>query len=125
MKTYIKNNLDAVTEYLNGLTSSELVERWNEYAREHDGDNEIFNNDEDFFNTFFDGKVLEAIRAISFGDYRYNDDYIKFDGYANLETFNDPSDNIDISELAQAIIDKPGDFYDIELEDEDESEEEI
>ena len=122
MKTYIKNNLDAVTEYLNGLTSSELVERWNEYAREHDGDNEIFNNDEDFFNTFFDGKVLEAVRAISFGDYRYNDDYIKFDGYANLETFNDPSDHIDINELAEAIIDHPNDFYDIELEEEEEEE---
>lgn len=122
MKTYIKNNLEAVKEYLESLKNSDLVSTWNEYAREHDADNEIYYNEEDFFQTFFDGRLMEAIRAISFGEYRYQDEFVKFDGYANLETFNDPSDHIDVEELAQAILDKPSDFYDIELEEEEETE---
>ncbi len=122
MKTTIKNNLESVKEYLNDLTNDDLVNIWNEYAREHDSDNEIYNNEEEFFQTFFDGRLMEAIRAIAFGEYRYQDEYIKFDGYANLETFNDPLPYIDIEELANAILENPQDFYDIEIEDEEEEE---
>lgn len=124
MKNYIKNNLEAIEEYLNGLNTESLVSTWNEYTREHDQDHEIYYNDEDFFQTFFDGRLMEAIRAISFGEYRYQDGYIHFDGYANLETTNSPEDWIDISELAEAILNNPQDFYDIELEDEGEGEDE-
>jgi hypothetical protein len=120
MKNYIKNNTEAVEEYLNGLTSLELVDMWNEYAREHNSDREIFSNDEDFFNTYFDNRVMDAVRAIFYGDYNYSHEFVMFNGYANLETTSSPEEWIDISELAQAIIDNPGDFYDIELEDEDE-----
>jgi len=120
MKNYIKNNTEAVEEYLSGLTSLELVDMWNEYAREHNSDREIFPNDEDFFNTYFDNRVMDAVRAIFYGDYNYSHEFVMFNGYANLETTSSPEEWIDISELAQAIIDNPGDFYDIELEDEDE-----
>ena len=122
MKTYIKNNIKAVKEYLAGLSNSDLVNTWNENAREHDSDNEIYNNDEDFFQTFFDGKLMEAIRSISYGDYNYSHEYVKFDGYANLQSFNDPSTHIDLTELAESIMDHPIDFYDIELEEEEETE---
>lgn len=123
MKTYIKNNLEAIKEYLTDLTDLDLVNTWNEYAREHDSDNEIYNNDEEFFEVFFSGRTMDAIRAVSYGDYRYQDEYIKFNGYANLETFNNAEDHIDITELAEAIMDNPQDFYDIELEEEEEEEE--
>jgi hypothetical protein len=123
MKNYVKNNIKAVEEYLNGLTALDLVDVWNEYTREHDGDREIFSNDEDFFNTYFENRVMDAVRAIFYGDYNYSHEFVMFNGYANLETTNSPEDWIDISELAQAIIDNPGDFYDIELEDENEEEE--
>jgi hypothetical protein len=123
MKNYVKNNIKAVEEYLNGLTALDLVDVWNEYTREHDSDREIFSNDEDFFNTYFENRVMDAVRAIFYGDYNYSHEFVMFNGYANLETTNSPEDWIDISELAQAIIDNPGDFYDIELEDENEEEE--
>jgi hypothetical protein len=119
MKTYIKNNLEAVKEYLTGLSNDDLVNVWNEYAREHDRDNEIYSNEEDFFNTYFEGRLMEAIRAISFGEYNYSDSFIRFNGYANLETFNDPENYIYIEGLAQAILDNPTDFYNIELEEDE------
>lgn len=43
-------------------------------------------NDEYFFNTYFEDNVMEAIRACYFGNYNYNDEYVKFDAYGNLET---------------------------------------
>ena len=122
MKTIVKNNIEAISEYLRDLSDTDLINVHNEYAREHDSDNEIYYNDEDFFNTFFPSNVMEVVRAISFGEYKYSDEFVKFDGYANLESFSNAEDHVDISELAQAIIDNPQDFYDIELEEEEEEE---
>jgi len=119
MNTTIKNNLEAVKNYLNNdCDDSDLLTIHNTYSQENSSDDEIYNNDEDFFNTFFDGKVLEAVRAVCFGDYRYSDDYVMFNGYANLESFNNVSDKIDIDTLADDILENP-ERYDIELEDEE------
>lgn len=50
-------------------------------------------NDEDFFNVYFT-EPMEAVRAVCFGEYRYSDDYVRFDAYRNLKSaskwdFND------------------------------------
>ena len=50
---------------------------------------DVYNNDEEFFNMFFEGKPAELARAIYYGDFNYNDEYIKFNGYGNLETFSE------------------------------------
>lgn len=120
MKTQLKRNLESVTEYLESLSNSDLVSIWNEFAREQRPDDEIYFNDEEFFNVFFDGRIMDAIRAISYGEYDYSHEYVIFNGYANLETFNDPTGNIDINELAEDILENEQNYYDIELEDEDE-----
>lgn len=41
-------------------------------------------NDEDFFDAYFGGKPMEAVRAVCYGDYKYMDDYVGFNGYGNL-----------------------------------------
>jgi len=110
-------NFDSVKEYLNNLDCSELVSIHNEYCQStNNSDDEIFINDEDFFNTFFDGKVLEAVRAVSFGEYSYSHDYVVFNGYANLETFNNPTDKVDIESIASDILENPENYHGIELE---------
>lgn len=45
-------------------------------------------NEEEFFNTFFEGKVIEAVRAVYYGNYNYNDDFVKFNVYGNLESIS-------------------------------------
>ena len=40
-------------------------------------------NDEEFFEKYFQQKDKVA-RAICYGNYRYTDDYVKFDGHMNL-----------------------------------------
>jgi hypothetical protein len=125
MKTQVIKTHEAIEEYVNGLDRYDLVNLHNEYCQEQGcHDDEIYANSDDFFNTFFDGKVIEAVRAVSYGEYNYNDNFVRFDGYGNLESFNDPTDHIDISGIVNAIFE--GEFcpYDIELIEEDEETEE-
>ena len=60
----------------------------NTYERENGYDYEkvIEVNDEDFFNLFFEGKPMEAVRAASYGHYNYADDWVWFNAYGNLES---------------------------------------
>ena len=50
---------------------------------------DYWDNDEEFFNTFFYNNPTEAVRSAYYGDYNYCDDYVRFNGYGNLESFND------------------------------------
>lgn len=100
MKTTIKNTPEAIMEYLNGLTNSELVSIHNEYCQANGyGDNEIYSS------------------------YEYGHDYVKFNGYANLVSFNDASGEIDLNAIAADIEENPENYYGIELEDIEEEEE--
>lgn len=44
---------------------------------------EIFENDWEILESYFDSKEA-AVKAVYFGDYNFNDDYVYFNGYANL-----------------------------------------
>lgn len=76
--------------YLNEMTFEELrnlvteLNCWNGLL-EH---LEMHYNDEEFFETFFSNKPAEAVRAASYGEYNYGDDYVKFNGYGNLVSMN-------------------------------------
>ena len=69
-----------------------------------------------FFNTFFDGKVLDAVRAVSYGEYQYSNDYVIFNGYGNLESFDYVKERVDIDAIAEDIKENPENYYGIELE---------
>ncbi len=74
---------------IENMTTTELIELNNRYCQEFGFiDDEIFENDEEFFELFFNGKPAEAVRASFYGDYRYADDYVRFNGYGNLESLN-------------------------------------
>ena len=70
------------------MTESELVQLNNAYCQNINSDNEVYENDEEFFNVFFENKILEAVRAISYGEYHYTHDWVRFNGCGNLETIN-------------------------------------
>ena len=121
MKTTIKKTEEAVREYISGLTDSETVSAHNQMCDNLNyPDDQIFSNDEDFFNTFFENRVLEAVRAVAYGDYNYTHDWVKFNGYGNLESTNFPADWIDEPQLIEDIMNNPDDYY-IEFEEEEEN----
>lgn len=69
----------------NGLSFNERLSIYNEYCSEVRSDGSIYDFDDEFFDTFFDSKA-EVCRATVFGSVNYFDDYIKFNGYGNLES---------------------------------------
>ncbi|MEX5585797.1 hypothetical protein, partial [Pseudomonas lurida] len=51
------------------------------------------------------GKPMEAVRAVFYGDYRYTDDYVKFDGYGNLESASEYKVEEELKENIEEIMD--------------------
>ena len=79
IKGLLLNDLNTLKDVVRELNS------WNDYLEYL----EVYENDEEFFNMFFEDKPAELARAIYYGDFNYNDEYIKFNGYGNLETFSE------------------------------------
>ena len=81
--------INGIKEQIENMTEGQLIELNNRYCDEFGyHDNEIYINDEEFFNTYFEGKPMEVARAIFYGDYNFSHEYVIFNGYGNLETFN-------------------------------------
>lgn len=47
---------------------------------------DYYENDDEFFNIFFQNNVMSAVRAVSYGDYNYMDDFVRINVYGNLES---------------------------------------
>ena len=79
-------NYDTFISKWNELADADKVSCFNDYAREHNADEELFAFDEEFFSIFF-SSTIDAVRAVYFGKIEsWNDEYIKFNGYGNLES---------------------------------------
>lgn len=84
------------------LARDEKISLYNDYAREYNTDNEIFAFDEEFFNVFF-SSAIDAVRATFFGKIEsWNDEYIKFNGYGNLESLSE----YEAEDLANDYVDE-------------------
>lgn len=78
----------AIISKIKQFSQSELIALNNQYCEDINAmDDQIFENDDEFFELFFE-KSIDAIRAVNFGDYRYSDNYVRFNGYGNLESFS-------------------------------------
>lgn len=62
----------------------------------------VYENDEEFFNLFFQNNPIEAVRAALYGNYNYNDEYVKFNGYDNLESL----EQWEYEELVKSHVDE-------------------
>ena len=120
-----------VTDTINNMSDSELIDLWNEYC----GDNSYYDDrieyfDESVFNDLMSGKTpYEIYQIIDNSDISFFDDYCRYNGY-ELNTFSDVYDSIDIDDLVEWVIEEEKDIcnFDIdglynELNSEDEDEE--
>lgn len=108
---------DQIIEIINNMTSDQLIELNRRYCEELNYDSgRIYINDEDFFNTFFKDNTIELARAICYGEYNFSHDYVIFNGYGNLETFNhmDTDRLVDsVETIAEEIANRIEDFEDV------------
>ena len=103
------------------LSIGEKIAIFNNYIP--NGDNEIYSFDEEFFETYF-SNPMEAARATFFGEIEsWSDEYIKFNGYGNLESMTEYEVLEDIENYLEEIFDNPDTWEDY-IEDEEEEEEE-
>ena len=79
IKNYLLNHVDEIRDIVIEINSIDNSLNYLEY----------FDNDDDFFNDFFYNNPSEAVRSVYYGDYNYCDKYVRFNGYGNLESFND------------------------------------
>ena len=74
---------------LNNLDTAQLIDEYNNYLIESNRvDDYIYENDEYFFNENFENS-MESVRATFYGDYRYMDDYVQFNVYGNLNSYQE------------------------------------
>lgn len=124
--------VESIKNWLESLSDSELFSVWNEYQSNNGYEDEINYNDDEFFEIYF-SKAIDAVRAVSYGDYRYTDEYVKFNAYGNLESFDYLDNEIDYDELAEHILENENDYsyldglddYDEEDEEDEEESEEV
>jgi len=107
--------IDNITKQISDLSTDQLIELNNLYCQECNLKGEIYTNDEEFFEMFFSGAggAEKAVRAAFYGEYRYMDNYVKFNGYGNLESFDyfEVDDLVDFpSTMAEYIAENLGEF---------------
>ena len=121
----IKDLLENMSESQLYIIANEYFDKTNYY------DDRIYDMDE--FDEIMSGMSPSDIATkIFYGDFRPNDNYFKFNGYANLESFDYISDEVDLEEIADYIVDNDEDFdnsdireiIDEENEEDEEEEEE-
>ena len=103
---------------LEEMTTRELVEVHNKYCEACNAmDNEIFENDDYFLETYYMNRPADLAMAIQYGDYRYSDDYVQFYGYGNLYRFYYSYFQVLIEYIADYVADldedEQEDFLDI------------
>lgn len=114
-----QQTIQQVISLIHGMDRDELIQLNNEYCQSINAyDDEVRFNDDDFLNTFFDKDLTGLARAICYGDYRYSDDLVRFNGYGNLESFNyfQAEDLCElVPTIAEYIIENPADFSQFDL----------
>ena len=61
-------------------------------------------NDGDFFSCCFENPI-DAVRATYYGDYNYNDEYVKFNGYGNIDSYTEYERIEEIKDNIDDIVD--------------------
>lgn len=103
-----------ILEIIFEMNENELIQLNNEYCQSANyRDDEIYENDEHFFATYFENDIIGAVKAVSYGSYNYSHNYVKFNGYGNLESFSyftadDLCENVEI--IAEYIAENLEDF---------------
>ena len=100
IREYLLNNEDVLLEVVSELNS------WNSCLENLD----FWENDEEFFNTFFDNP-MDAIRATYYGNYNYNDDYVKFNGYGNIDSYSEYERIEEIKDNIDDIVENLVEYY--------------
>lgn len=110
----MENLRKSVVDQLNGMDGVNLVEVHNTYCNlVNDYDNTIYYNDKDNITMLVGDCPYNALQRAFYGDYNPDHDYVKLDGYANLESFDDPTEHVCNSDMVDTILENLEEFEDL------------
>lgn len=116
-KNIIMENLrESVIEQLNEMDYVNLVEAHNTYCNlVNDNGSTIHLNDQEGLQMLLGNRAdcMNFAFKVFHGDYNPYHTYVKLDGDENLESFNDPTDYIETSDMVETIIENMRKFKDI------------
>lgn len=98
-----KDEFEELVETLYELFDYDLAELYDQLpsvAQENLSVSEWMPHDDEFYDIYFAEKPADAVRAAIFGKVRWMDDYVRFNGYGNLET----ASRIPYDDEAETII---------------------
>lgn len=99
-----ENMKPQIRETIESLDDWDLMDLHNEYCRENNyWDDEIFGM-ADIDDILYQAKPSKVLSMAFFGDFNPNHGFFRFDGYGNLESFDFPSDYVDIDDITDYVI---------------------
>ena len=112
-------------EKFSELWFSERLAIYNNYCLEYcSGDDMIYEFDDEFFDMYF-SSPMDAARATFFGKIEsWNDEYIRFNAYGNLESLSEYEAENELTYALDAIFEHEDCWKDYIEEDEEDDEEE-
>ena len=117
--------IDKIKQALREISPEEKLHLWNLRCSEGGyQDDQIYENDEEFFNMYYANDIMGAVQAAVNGDYNFSHDYVTFNGYGNLQSIRlDRLDNfIDDKEIAEFLNENEEYLDELEVEDEEKNE---
>lgn len=117
MNTTTVKNTAEIIDAIDQMTSEEIMTLNNLFCESaHYYDDEFYYNDEETLQMLFSTDILRAIQATQYGNYNYHHEFMQFNGYGNLNSFERLTpDNLPdtLENVAQYIFDNQHDFVDI------------
>lgn len=81
--------IDKIKQALRQLEPEDKIDFHNLRSQEMvNGEDDIYPNDEDFFNMFYANDPFNAVQRAVYGDYKPMHDYVMFNGYGNLQSLD-------------------------------------
>ena len=65
-----------------------------------------YENDEYFFRARYNDDMMSAVRAVCFGHYNYMDDYVRVNGYGNLDSKSSYDYKSDLMDSQEEIVER-------------------
>lgn len=117
MKTY-EEKVEAIKNIIEDMDTSDAVALHNEWCYETNNyDDEIIEMER--FDEICEGmKPSDIARSIVYGDFNPNHGYFHFNGYANFESTDCPTDWIYPGDIANDVVDRECSFENNEIQEE-------
>lgn len=93
---------EQIAEILIDATSDDLMLVNNQFCENNNyNDDLIYYNNQEFFEMFYSGDngAFKAVQNSYYGNYNYSHDFVRFDGYGNLESL----EHIETDDLVDSL----------------------